>query len=245
MQRNPANARHRVFDFIDEIQRLTTTAGIMDAVRAAVSHFGFQFYCFNFLPDPGQTFQDVLLANLLPAGWLELYLERQFAHVDPSLRHCKRMLRPYRWFNEAPYDPEHELSAVEVVRRAMDFGLSDGLVIPITTLSSRIGHVWMGGSSLDLAESDLPDLHLMALYAFDRIRQINSRMPKEKPDVTTREREVLTWVMLGKSAWEIGEILKISKRTVEWHIKNACRKLDAVNRTQAGAIALRERIIQP
>jgi DNA-binding CsgD family transcriptional regulator len=62
--------------------------------------------------------------------------------------------------------------------------------------------------------------------------------------LTPREREVLWWAAQGKSAWEIAKILYISKRTVYEHTRNAVRKLDAVNRTQAVAIALRERLIR-
>ncbi|MFY9895042.1 MAG: MEDS domain-containing protein [Xanthobacteraceae bacterium] len=61
--------------------------------------------------------------------------------------------------------------------------------------------------------------------------------------LTLREREVLWWAAQGKSAWEIGEILHIAKRTVDQHTQNAARKLGAVNRTQAVALALRERLI--
>ncbi len=61
--------------------------------------------------------------------------------------------------------------------------------------------------------------------------------------LTPREHEVLWWAAQGKSAWEIGEILHISKRTVDEHTQKAIRKLGAVNRTQAVAVALRERLI--
>jgi LuxR family quorum sensing-dependent transcriptional regulator len=64
-----------------------------------------------------------------------------------------------------------------------------------------------------------------------------------KPVLTSREQEVLAWVASGKSAWEIGEILNIAKRTVDEHAQTAFRKLGAVNRTHAVAIALRDRII--
>jgi LuxR family quorum sensing-dependent transcriptional regulator len=67
--------------------------------------------------------------------------------------------------------------------------------------------------------------------------------PNGKPRLTVREREVLAWTAQGKSAWEIGEILAIAKRTVDEHAQTACRKLGAANRTQAVAIALREGII--
>jgi DNA-binding CsgD family transcriptional regulator len=62
--------------------------------------------------------------------------------------------------------------------------------------------------------------------------------------LTPRETEVLWWAAQGKSAWEIGEILHISKRTVDDHIQTANRKLGAANRTQAVAIAVREGLIR-
>ncbi len=61
--------------------------------------------------------------------------------------------------------------------------------------------------------------------------------------LTLREREVLWWAAQGKSAREIGEILHITKRTVDQHTQNAMHKLGAVNWTQAAATALRERLI--
>ncbi len=61
--------------------------------------------------------------------------------------------------------------------------------------------------------------------------------------LTPREREVLWWAAQGRSAREIGEILHITKRTVDEHTHNAVRKLGAANRTNAVAIALRERLI--
>ncbi len=51
--------------------------------------------------------------------------------------------------------------------------------------------------------------------------------------LTEREREVLKWVARGKTDWEIGEILHISEATSFAHVRNSCRKLDALTRPQA------------
>jgi DNA-binding CsgD family transcriptional regulator len=72
-----------------------------------------------------------------------------------------------------------------------------------------------------------------------RMRQLN-----DQSNLTAREREVLAWISLGKSAWEIGEILGIAKRTVDEHAQTATRKLGAANRTQAVAIAVRDCLIE-
>ena len=62
--------------------------------------------------------------------------------------------------------------------------------------------------------------------------------------LTAREIEVLRWVANGKSAWEIGEILHITKRTVDEHVQTGVRKLDALNRTHAFALAISDGIIK-
>ena len=91
----------------------------------------------------------------------------------------------------------------------------------------------------------MPMIYLVALYAFGHLRTLVKQVPLASRNVTPREREVLTWVALGKSAWEIGEILHIAKRTVDEHTQTAMHKLGAVNRTQAVAVALRGRLIEP
>jgi LuxR family quorum sensing-dependent transcriptional regulator len=82
----------------------------------------------------------------------------------------------------------------------------------------------------------------MALYAFDRAASLRAA-PRPTLFLTPREREVLSWAAAGKSAWKIGEILNVAKRTVDEHAQTATRKLGAVTRTQAIALAIRDRFI--
>ncbi len=56
---------------------------------------------------------------------------------------------------------------------------------------------------------------------------------------------MLSWIAAGKSAWEIGEILNISKRTVEEHSQQTVRKLGASNRAHAVALAIVSHEIEP
>ena len=65
--------------------------------------------------------------------------------------------------------------------------------------------------------------------------------------VGLREREVetLTWAARGKTFSEIGTILGLSKRTVEFHLENARRKLGVATRTQALIKAASGHLIRP
>ncbi len=51
--------------------------------------------------------------------------------------------------------------------------------------------------------------------------------------LSPRELEVLKWLKLGKTSWDISVILKISERTVNYHVNNIMRKLDVTSRLQA------------
>ncbi|MCA1379001.1 helix-turn-helix transcriptional regulator [Bradyrhizobium sp. IC4060] len=49
--------------------------------------------------------------------------------------------------------------------------------------------------------------------------------------LSERERQCLRWVEEGKSSWAIGVILNVSENTVNFHVKNAMRKLETSSRT--------------
>lgn len=59
----------------------------------------------------------------------------------------------------------------------------------------------------------------------------------------TREKEVLSWAAQGKTAEETGEILGISNRTVEWHLKNVRNRIGAANVVHAVFMATKAGVL--
>jgi TfoX/Sxy family transcriptional regulator of competence genes len=55
-------------------------------------------------------------------------------------------------------------------------------------------NAWIGGYQPDLSLRSRPVVHLMALYAFDRLRGFAVSALERKPRLTRRECEVLTWI---------------------------------------------------
>jgi LuxR family transcriptional activator of conjugal transfer of Ti plasmids len=51
--------------------------------------------------------------------------------------------------------------------------------------------------------------------------------------LSEREKTCLSWAALGKSSWDIATILGLSEHTVNFHLENAMKKLDAPSRTVA------------
>jgi DNA-binding NarL/FixJ family response regulator len=66
---------------------------------------------------------------------------------------------------------------------------------------------------------------------------------KHRPDLSTRELEILSLLTKGLTNKEIGGALSISQFTVRNHIKHIAIKLDASDRTEAAFIAIQSGII--
>jgi DNA-binding NarL/FixJ family response regulator len=64
-------------------------------------------------------------------------------------------------------------------------------------------------------------------------------------ELTDRELECLTWSARGKTSSEIAQIVGTSKRNVDFHVENACRKLDVTTRIQAAVKAVSGGLIDP
>jgi DNA-binding NarL/FixJ family response regulator len=90
------------------------------------------------------------------------------------------------------------------------------------------------------------DFDVLAAVIASRLRRVaRSAVWPRLIDLGERERETLTWAARGKTFAEIGEILGVSRRTVEFHLDNARRKLGVPTRTQALIKAAIGQLIEP
>jgi len=178
-----------------------------------------------------------------PPGWFEIYARKNFVRADPVIRFCRSTTSLFEW-TEAPYDPSCEPHAREVMRRAVEFGLIRGLSLPIHGLDGLETCFSVSGKSPELTRRTRPALHLMMMYAFERLCQIVNREATDANPLTPRERDVLCWAANGKSAVETAELLAITERTVNAHAGAAISKLGANSRTQAVVRAMKHRYIR-
>ena len=124
---------------------------------------------------------------------------------------------------------------------------SDGRAISLFTFACRPGSV--GPRQAYLAQLLAPALHAAWVRCQLQRRPDGTTGGNDKSHghsiLTVRELDILKWIYLCKSNYEIGAILKISPLTVKNHVQKILRKLNVVNRTQAIGKSLELRILNP
>lgn len=197
------------------------------------------------MPNPGlsadQQRSHVLL-DQWPTEWIERYFSRGYLFEDPTIKRVRCLHRPFLWseLHESKEDP----FASRVMNEAGEFGLRAGLTISVGTLDGDAAGFSLAGDRVDIPPDAINMIQLLATYGIGRaIMLLEGRTQDSPVSITSREHEVLKWASEGKTEWEIGEILSLSERTVEKHLRSSMMKLNATNRAHLVAKALRRKLI--
>lgn len=182
-----------------------------------------------------------------PDAWKRHYAERGLQRVDPTLWRSVRSIAPVDWERFADDD-----GFAAVFDASRDFGIgTQGLTVPVRGP--------MGDCGLFSVTRDCPrdewrrlkrrivgELQVAAVHFHDSVMRSTTVTALMKlPSLSSREREILQWVAAGKSQQDVADILSISQRTVEVHIRSAREKLGALTTPQAVGRAVRMGLIAP
>lgn len=231
----------RTLDFVERLQQRHNFDEISQLVVKELEWFGFTCVTAFSLPGPGAELQDGIMLNNRPPEFTERYFERNYLANDPCISELRRNLNPYSW-NDLRNRRKMSKAERTILDEAGEFGINDGFVIPIVTLSGSTSLFCPCGPQPDLSPRARAAIELIGIYSNNALRRALMRLQQdrvERTPLTPREREILQWVAAGKTDEEIGEILSLGTTTVTSHVENAKRKLDAFRRTYAVVQAIR------
>ncbi|MEP5155622.1 LuxR family transcriptional regulator [Planktotalea sp.] len=170
-----------------------------------------------------------------PEEWIKHYMGQGFQNLDPTIGISARSIAPVDWSRLK----KHE-GFQAVFQNSRDFGISDcGLTVPIR---GPFGECGLLSVTRDTSEREwkrlkpeiITTLQTAAVNMHDLVMQSDAlSIALRRPILSDREREVLQWTAAGKSQQDIGDILTISMRTVEVHLRSARSKLSALTTAQA------------
>lgn len=204
-------------------------------------------------------FDDAAYAGVNPAGgtmhgyvtysedWQNHYMDNGFHTVDPTLQAAMRSVAPIDWSRLS-----RDANFNRVFNAASDFGIGDrGLTIPIRGPYGEFGMLSVtrkctGTEWKKLRRNAISNLQLLASHVHDHI-MTSEPITRflHHPNLSEREVEVLQWIAAGKSQQDIADILNISNRTVEVHLRSSRHKLHALTTAQAVGRAVGMSLIYP
>jgi LuxR family transcriptional regulator len=228
---------------LEAVTLASTETEFLAILSATATELGFEYCAFGMrLPLPFSNPKIVMLNNY-PQAWQQRYAEQNYLAVDPTVTNAASSLKPMVWSDElfASCRPLWEDA------RAHD--LSVGWAQPSHDVKGAVGLLTLARSREPLSAPELRQnllkMSWLAQAAHEGLARLISLKPQSGNDIvlTAREVEVLRWTADGKTSGEVGEILQISERTVNFHVTNSLAKLGAVNKTAGVVKAAMMRLI--
>lgn len=230
-------------NFTDALWTANDELALRNVAERVASELGFRWFAYLGLHEA----QTVWISSY-PRPWISRYSEQKYERLDPVLISARRQNRAFAWSGEG----QQKLRGTALNRffaEARDFEIGSGITVPIRSGFNRLTALTFAtdGGAIEVNKTFAAAnevIELIALYFHARV-EANLRAAHHRQDIqlSQRETQCLAWAARGKTMTETAEIVRLSPRTILFHLENARTKLDASNVTHAVAVALSRGLI--
>jgi DNA-binding CsgD family transcriptional regulator len=187
--------------------------------------------------------QETVININYPAGLMEWFFSHSYHRIDPVLIEFFRTFEIQNWQEVTDRCLGGKKDIVTLQAEA--FGLRDGFAYGVRDFNlTSATCFFLAGKRVENNGRTRAIIKFAVPHLSEALKRVLARKVKTAYYLTPREVDVLKWLKEGKSSWDISMILVRSEDVVNFHIKNIVRKLDAMNRTHAVAIALQNGLIE-
>jgi DNA-binding CsgD family transcriptional regulator len=188
-----------------------------------------------------------LVASTYNPDWGLRYEEAKFMRIDPVVEGGVASFVPFDW-KSLRWDTRQKK---QVLNEAVDFGLGNqGYTVPIRGPNGQFALFTVNKTCSDeswasLIDEKRSDLLVISHFFHQRVLECE-RIFGDPPraSLSTRERDVLTYLAQGKTRAQLAFDLKISENTLRVYVDSARHKLGALNIHHAIAIGVTKGIIK-
>jgi len=235
-------------EFIERANRACTTDELVREFLNTVKQHGLDrmIFCLQTNHDHIEMKPGVGVIQNYPEDWMKHYFEKGFDRVDPVITYCQNKMDTFTWA-EIPQRMQMTRVQFQCLNMGIEAGLYNGICTPLWGPNQFAG---IGLASKERIDSFDGRLDLISAYCqhfyivFQRLNR-KTEGPEHNIFLSAREREVLTWIAVGKSKQDVAAILSLSKDTVDSYCRSVFKKLDANNRAMAIRKAMSYGLIRP
>ena len=209
-----------------------------------IEEYGFDFFFFRMIPRLGNITTNSKVITNYPNDYVERYEKGLLSQKNPLVTHCQLSILPIIWspdvFSEAP----------DQWRATQNCGLTYGWSQSVHDPSGVVSMLSLARKNTPVTEDEFSDKAANVLWLCNQLHSamlerchLHHRLDIHIIRLSSRELEVLKWTAEGKIASDIGMILGLSTRTVNFHISTAMKKLGANNKTSAVVMAAKSGLL--
>ncbi len=238
---------------VKEALRQARSGSVQEALVFATAALGFDTFVFGIVANdrrPDAESRTYVITDQAEA-WIRTYDERAYLELDPRVELAGEPGYAFWEARQFDKDPRHRL----FLRESSAYGIESGLVIGLCTRDppsyAMLGlnraaptfNSWRAEQCLLVAgqASILGKVLSRAVRSFLNKQELLFPAPPMK--LNPREREVLTFAAAGRTSKEIAGTLGIAKITVDMMVAGILNKMGALNRNQAIAKAIANKLI--
>lgn len=210
-----------------------TENALFSALTHAACELGFDYCAYGLrIPLPISN-PKVFMLNNYSQEWQQRYAQENYLDIDPTVAHGKHSVMPLLWSDEV------FASCRPFWEEARAHGLQVGWAQSCHDAKGVGGLLSLARSHDDLTPKELSEHSLkmswLAHAAHEGLSRllVHKMMPEATVNLSAWEIEVLRWTAEGKTSSEVGDIMHLTGRTVNYHINNALAKLGVFNKTAA------------
>ena len=223
-------------------------------LNQVLQKYGYNNACYTLMTDHPSIDQKAFhgLATSYPEDWLNYYNEKEYQENDAVWIRLLDNTTPFFWQDamktrekDQTIDPNSLLLSKKIMNEAEEASMADGIGISFINQAGEISGIGISKERSETSNNitDLAELFLIGTVFHDKY--MSSFTEVSLPKFTSREKDVLSWSVEGKTDWEIAKIIGISYPTVRFHWNNIFKKMQVNNKILATSIAIRRKIIFP
>ena len=225
--------------FVKALHQASATHTAETLLGEYLSHFGFRYYAFTYYAGHIKSGRKLLYHTVSHAlrPWHIHYLEQCYADVDRTLEESYTTTLPLFW------DIHQQLAIAKNKREerlrmeSIEFGIDKGLSLPVYGPNNDFSTLTLHQCHGETCLAQYPSLQYEWLSAahifYHDIKKIIHGKQTINFHLTKREEECLLFTAKSWRVEKIAKELKISPRTVNFHLQNANKKCGKNNKYQS------------
>lgn len=230
--------------FVDDIHGASDELGLTAAASRMTEAIGFRWFAYLSLGG-----QRPALLSTFPASWTDHYFANAFDEVDPVVTASRDEIAPFFWGAldaVRPNDPEQS----RLFDDASSLGIRSGITVPLKGPEGRFAAFTLSTDETSPAHmggaAELKTFVQLCGLQFHNV--LSTRVPRFMPEhrvwrLTGRQRLCLAASAEGHSAKQTARVVGLTPRTVEHHLEEAKKRLEAESLPHAVALAVRKGLI--